>query len=479
MQSKFKIKKENFKVSAKKNNSSSRSRSISGKSFDKDARINIITSNMVDISNAARVLTPIEAQRRYEETHVKAPTVKKRRALRTLSLKAAPPVPTAPKNPIDRKKRWVFSEIKAILNEIDVHLAVSVTLLALIGLAAVGSATATMNSRRFMLVQGFAIVLGMSAATILSLVDYRIVAKKYRYVIGLNVAILLATYIFGSSVTEATNANWIDLGFIKIQPSEFAKLLFIFGFAVHLGIVRERMYKLSTVVTLGIHAGLIFSLVLLQKDLGALTIFLVIFVCMCFAAGMSVWYYIAGGAFALCVSPFLWARLNVYQKQRILLCFDSSIDPSGTGIRYQQMRSQTAIGNGGVFGKGYMNGTVTQGVSGHLPAKHTDMIFSTICEEFGFVGAVAVLLLTCFIVFRIIKISMSCANGIGSYICVGIASMIMTQVVENVGMCLGIMPVIGITYPFLSYGGSSVLSCFIAVGMALSVCTHSEKTFFT
>lgn len=161
------------------------------------------------------------------------------------------------------------------------------------------------------------------------------------------------------------------------------------------------------------------------------------------------------------------------------MCFDSSIDPNGTGIRYQQLRSQTAIGNGGIFGKGYLQGTVTQGINGHLPAKHTDMIFSTICEEFGFLGAAFILLLTCFLIYRIIRIAMKCGNTTGTYICVGVASMFMIQVVENVGMCLGIMPVIGITYPFLSYGGSSVLSCFIAVGMVLSVCTHSEKTFFS
>ena len=180
----------------------------------------------------------------------------------------------------------------------------------------------------------------------------------------------------------------------------------------------------------------------------------------------------------VCVSPFLWSHLSEYQKNRILLCFDESIDPLGQGIRYQQMRSQTAIGNGGVFGTGFTDGTVTQATSDHLPAKHTDMIFSTICEEWGMVGAIAVLVLTTLLIFRVLKIALSCGNLVGRYMCVGIASMLMIQVVENVGMCLGIMPVIGITYPFLSYGGSSVLSCFLAAGMVLSAATHSENSFF-
>ena len=199
---------------------------------------------------------------------------------------------------------------------------------------------------------------------------------------------------------------------------------------------------------------------------------------MCFAAGISVWYYIAGSAAVLCVSPFIWTHLNEYQKNRIMLCFDPSIDPNGTGIRYQQLRSQTAIGNGGVFGTGYTQGSVTQGITDHLPAKDTDMIFSTLCEEWGIIGAVLLLALTTLLIFRTFKIGLVCGNTTGRYICVGVASMLMIQVIENVGMCLGIMPVIGITYPFLSYGGSSIVSCFLAVGMVLSVSTHMDNSVF-
>lgn len=479
MQGKFKIKKNNIRVSSKKSTVSDASLSISRKTFTDGMQINIITSNMVDTSNSHRVLSPIQAQRRKQMTTGVISKTKKRRAVRNLTLKSAPPIPTAPKDPIVRKKMWVMSEIKSLLKGIDIYFAITAILLSIIGLFAVNSASNSFGSSRFVIIQFAGMLLGIVIAIIISITDYRLLFSKYRYIIGINAAILLITFIFGSSVTDATNANWIDLGFIKIQPSEFAKLLFIFSFAVHLGQVRDKMHKLSTVFSLAIHAGVIFSLVLLQKDLGSLTIFAAIFVSMCFAAGMSIWYYITGAAFMLCASPFLWARLSSYQRDRILLCFDSSIDPAGTGIRYQQLRSCTAIGNGGIMGKGYMQGTVTQGINGHLPAKHTDMIYSTICEEFGFIGAVIVLLITCLLIYRIIRIAMKCANTTGTYICVGIASMFMIQVVENVGMCLGIMPVIGITYPLLSYGGSSVLSCFIAIGMVLSVCTHSEKTFFS
>ncbi len=479
MQSKFKIKKNNIKVSAKKSSSFESSNSIARKTFTDELRINLVAGSMVDTSNASRIMSPIEAQRHKEQLTGISSKPKRRHAVKKLSLKSAPPVPTAPKDPIVRKKMWVKSEIKALLKKIDIYFALSVIAMAIIGIAAVNSASHTFGDSKLVTIQTFGSMLGVVLAALLSLIDYRSVASKYRYIIGINAAILLITYIFGSSVTEATNANWIDLGFIKIQPSEFAKLLFIFSFGVHLSHVRDKMHKISTVISLAIHAGIIFSLVLLQKDLGSLTIFLAIFISMCFAAGISIWYYIAGGAALIFASPFLWERLSPYQRDRILMCFDSSIDPTGIGIRYQQLRSQTAIGNGGIFGKGYMQGTVTQGINGHLPAKHTDMIFSTICEEFGLIGAMVVLFVTCFMIYRIIRIAMKCGNTTGTYICMGVASMFMIQVIENVGMCLGIMPVIGITYPFLSYGGSSILSCFIAAGIVLSVCTHSEKTFFT
>lgn len=476
LQRKYTIKKNTVKVlkNYKGKNSEAKSSSITRKSFSDELHISIMTASSVDTSNTGRLLTPIEAERRGA---VSAPK-RRRHAVRDLTFKAAPPIPTAPKDPIEKKKMWLVSTVKTHLAAIDIPFSISVLLLALCGVFAVHSAALSFESAKFVIIQCFAIILGIGISLLLSVIDYRSLASQYRYIIAINAALLLITYIFGSSVTESTNANWIDLGFIKIQPSEFAKLLFIYSFAVHLSQVRDRMHKFSTVLTLGIHALIIFSLVLLQRDLGSLTIFLCIFICMCFAAGISIWYYVAGGAFLLCVSPFIWAHLSEYQRNRIMLCFDESIDPLGVGIRYQQLRSQTAIGNGGIFGTGYTNGTVTQGIDDHLPAKHTDMIFSTICEEFGLIGALIILALTCFMIYRVFKIALSCGNTTGCYICVGVASMLMIQVVENVGMCLGVMPVIGITYPFLSYGGSSVLSCFIATGLVLSVSTHSENSFF-
>ena len=480
MQQKFSIRKNTVKSSVKvsgKQNTEIKSSSITKKAISDGLKVSIISATNIDTTNYERLKSPIDAEYRRQLSQEGFRT-RRRRAIRDLTLKSAPPIPTAPKDPHIRRRQWLISQTKAHISLIDIPTAVFTIVLSFFGLLAIFSATRSFGTINHIIIQSVGIMFGTFCALILSVIDYRSLASKYRYIIAINAALLLITFIFGSSVTEGTNSNWIDLGIIKVQPSEFAKLFFIYSFAVHLAQVRDSMHKFSTVLSLAIHAGLIFSLVLLQRDLGSLTIFLTIFICMCFAAGISIWYYIAGGTALILVSPFIWSHLSEYQKNRILLCFDKSIDPAGIGIRYQQMRSQTAIGNGGILGTGFTKGTVTQGISDHLPAKHTDMIFSTICEEWGMIGAVVILGLTTLLIIRVFKIALSCGNTTGCYICVGVASMLMIQVIENVGMCLGIMPVIGITYPFLSYGGSSVLSCFISIGMVLSVSTHYDKNFF-
>ena len=199
--------------------------------------------------------------------------------------------------------------------------------LSLFGLAAIYSSTITYGSSRYVLIQGLAATAGFVVICATSFFDYRQFAKKYKWVIFINAALLMFTFVFGEGVTEQTNANWINLGFIKIQPSEFSKILFIYSFAVHLYFVKDRINKIFTALSLFLHAGIIIGLTLLQKDLGTLTIFLFIFIVMCFAANLNIWYFISGIAVIVLASPFIWSMLNVYQQQRILVPFDSSVDP--------------------------------------------------------------------------------------------------------------------------------------------------------
>ena len=477
MQRKFTIKRNTIKKVVRHGKSAPSdtiSSSITGKTEAEDFHLNIITSSRVDTTHASRLRAPIEAESTAHKSK------RKLRAAKNFALKSAPPIPTAPKDPLERKRRWLLSQAKIHIKLIDLPIIITTVLLSVLGVFAVYSTTLSYGSDRYVTIQFFGMSVGIVIAVIMSLIDYRSIASKYHYILGLNVFILLFTLVFGEGIAgSTTNQNWINIGPIQIQPSEFSKLLFIFSFASHLSLVRDRMHKFSTVISLAIHALLIFGLILLQGDIGILTIFFIIFICMCFAAGISMWYYVIGAVGVVCASPFLWAKLDTYQKNRILLCFDPSIDPLGKNERYQQMWSEKAIGNGGITGTGFTKGTTIQNFDSPQSAKHTDMIFSSICEELGMIGALIILALTVFIIFRALRIALKTENLAGRYICVGIASMFMIQVIENVGMCLGVLPVIGITYPFLSYGGSSIISCFIAIGMVLSVSTHREQNFFS
>lgn len=443
--------------------------------------VNLITSSAKFSAESGRLMTPLEAEKRRSQlltgAHSGVSSIRKmRKATRKLSLKPAPKIPTAPSDPRAIRRRFFLTQAKAHVERIDKQLLLALAALALIGLAAVFSATHSyQNASRYLIIQSAVTVVGFAAVAVMSLFDYRAFAKKYRVIILINAALLLFTYFFGTGVTGETNANWIDLGIIKLQPSEFAKILFIYAFAVHLYVVRDRINKVFTAATVFLHALLILGLTFLQKDLGTLTIFIFITAVMCFTGGLNLWYFLTAAVGAVAASPLIWDKLGEFQRQRILVIFDPSIDPNAVDIRHQTARSLAAISLGGLRGSGYLHGEVTQG---NFFAKHTDMIYSTICEEFGFFGGAALLALYAFFIVKIILIARSCDNPLGCLICTGVAAMFIIQIIENIGMCLGVMPVIGITLPFISYGGSSALSAYLGLGLVFSVCTHKDRSFF-
>jgi rod shape determining protein RodA len=230
------------------------------------------------------------------------------------------------------------------------------------------------------------------------------------------------------------------------------------------------------VLALCLHFGVICGLVLLQGDLGSALVFVFVFLCMMFAAGVRLRYFAIGAGAVLCVSPFLWDRLSYYQQQRILVGFRPESDPQGFG--YQILRAKEAIANGGMFGMGYMNGTLSQNpAASALPKRHTDIIFAVLAEELGFVGVLFWLLLYTLLVVCILRNAVRARGNMGSYLCVGVAAVFIFQALENIGMCLGMLPVIGLTLPFLSYGGSSMLSSFLLIGIVQSVYIHRVKYY--
>jgi rod shape determining protein RodA len=190
---------------------------------------------------------------------------------------------------------------------------------------------------------------------------------------------------------------------------------------------------------------------------------------MLFAAGMSLWYDLGLFAALTVAFPFLWDLLAAYQQERILVGFRPELDPLGKG--YQPLLSRDGILHGGWFGKGVFGGEVYE----ELPASHTDFIFSTVCEKFGFIGGMLVILALGLLVYRILRLSLETRDGLGKLILVGIAAMVVVQSIENIGMCLAKLPVVGITLPFLSYGGSSMLAIYLLFGVLHSVASHGRR----
>lgn len=361
-----------------------------------------------------------------------------------------------------------FSALADFFVKMD-YMTISIAIaLSSLGLAMIYSATRSFSTDRFIIVQSVAFVLSVAAMFVLAAFDFRFYSKMWKVIIAATAVALVGTLVIGYSM--GGNKSWIAIGSVNIQTSEIAKITFSITFATHLYSVKDRLSKVKTMLGIWIHMGLIVGLVLLQGDMGSALVFVFMSVCMMFAAGVKIRYFIFMALVVISITPVLWIHLlKEYQRSRILVGFNPQLDPQGYG--FQPLQSLYAIQSGGLFGLGYMDGVRSQSNT-LLPAKHTDFIFGIIGEELGFVGAMAVVLLLAAMAIRILYIALHVQSDAGSIMCVGIFAMIMFQMCENIGMCLATLPVIGITLPFLSYGGSSILSAFCGIGLVQSVYRH-------
>ena len=229
--------------------------------------------------------------------------------------------------------------------------------------------------------------------------------------------------------------------------------------------------KLSTplnIIKMGGLTGFFFAfIVLVSSDAGVALIYIFIFITMAFAGGVSLIWFALGIAVLAVAAPVIISMLEGYQYDRVMMFFDPSIDPTGQGVRWQTNLSLRYIQNGGVSGQGLFNGTMVR--SNAMAAQHTDFIFSSIAEELGMLGCVTVLLLLGSIVVRCIYVGVKSGNYLNRTICIGIAGMLLFQILVNVGMCVGLFPVIGLTLPFVSYGGSSIVTMFMAMGVVSGI----------
>ena len=331
--------------------------------------------------------------------------------------------------------------------------------------------------RSKLIMQSAMVVLGTVAIFFLANFDYRFFVDRFFVFMLLgSVLILAVTLLFGSTgeSRETANRSWLNIPIINIaiQPSEFVKLAFLCTFAKHLDEVKGRINRPKTLLFVLLHAGLIAGLILLSGDLGVCLVYFGIIAVMLYCAGLSGWYFV--GVFALLAIsfPFLWDFLRTDQQNRIIFGFNPELDVENVGM--QALMSRDTIAAGGFFGQGLFGGSLYE----DLPASHTDFIFSTVCEKFGFVGGFVVVITLLVMAFRLIYISRQCRDGVGKLICGGIAAIIILQTAENLWMCVAAVPVIGITLPFVSYGGSSMLAMYLIMGLAHSVAAHEKKFFF-
>jgi rod shape determining protein RodA len=362
--------------------------------------------------------------------------------------------------------------IRHVFKRIDWILLIPVLLSCGFGLLLISSATASFGTHKLIIVQAAGIFVGLVAALVLLTLEHENLARFPLIIYGCCILLLVATLIFGKEVMG--NKNWISLGPVNVQPSEFVKIGFIITFAKHLSMVKEYLNNVRALIPLMIHFGGIAFLVALGGDLGTTLVFIFICLAMLAAAGLH-WGYFLGAAVTIGVAaPFLFERLDEYQQMRILAVYDPSLDPLGYG--YHTIQSKIALGSGGLTGSGLYKGIQTQ--FGILPEKQTDFIFSVCGEELGFLGCMLIIALELFIILRLLFIARKAPDLMGSLICIGLAAMLFVQAGENIGMCLGLLPVIGLTLPFFSYGGSSVLALCMSMGLAMSVNASRPKEYF-
>ncbi len=338
-------------------------------------------------------------------------------------------------------------------------------LLSALGVAAVSTATAAGgNQKHEVTIQLLGIAAGLLVVFLFSKIDYSFLGHFSVPIVLICSVVLLLTSFVG--VYSGGNTNWLDLGFISVQPSEFAKVAFILTFSTHVSRGIESLNRIPTLCMLALHFLAYFIPICIQGDFGTALVYCGMLLVILYMAGLQYRYFIFAGVGIVALFPILWNFvLQDYHKKRILFSLNPELDPLDFG--YQPILSKIAIGSGGLTGLGYGEGVQSQNEL--LPASHTDFIYSVIGEEFGFIGCIAVLVLMTLLVVLLARGAKHAKDDTGKLICFGLAAMFAVQFMMNIGMCIGVSPVIGVTLPFISSGGSSVLACFFAIGLAESV----------
>lgn len=331
------------------------------------------------------------------------------------------------------------------------------------------------SDSRIVQIQAVASLLGLVCALLIALFDYRTLVKFWKLYVPLCLFLVVLTFT-GLASVRGDNAAWIRIGFggfsTTIQPSELLKIAFITTFALHLSKVREQLNRIPHLILLCLHGAAPVLLIQYQGDTGSALVFAAIFFSMLFCAGLN-WRYIAAavGAMALLLPTVVWRYImSEDQKMRIRILFNPELN---TDYSWQQSRALLAFVRGGSGGNGIFSGEHV-----YVAEAYNDFIFSFIGESTGLIGCIGVVVVLSIIAFRILLKASSAPDDTGRFICIGVFSMITVQMVINIGMNIGVMPVIGVTLPLLSSGGSSVLSMYLGLGLVLSVFRQAANISF-
>lgn len=344
---------------------------------------------------------------------------------------------------------------------------------AVFGIIAISSATqnnADASTLQSVAVQSFALLIGIGLFIALTIIDIDIIADKWIALFIFSTVLVLLLIPFGTGDSTGNKA-WLRFFGIGIQPSEVVKFTYVVLMAKHASYRKEYsdLNSPASVLQLAAHCFFFFALVVLvSSDLGSALLFPIVFLVVMFASGLKLYWFGIGIAGMAALTPLVWSRLEDYQKNRIIAPFRPDlVDPTGFGITWQARQSKLALASGQFSGSGYGQGVQSQ--SDLFPAKHTDFIFGVIGEEFGMIGCLLVVILLTAIIVRCVYVGLKSRNTMNMLVCLGIASIISFQTFENIGMCMGIAPIIGITLPFFSYGGSSLFSLFAALGIVSGI----------
>lgn len=348
--------------------------------------------------------------------------------------------------------------------DFDWILLAAALLLSIVSVTEIYSATMAQGAANYSLRQLAWVAVGIISLFIVSAIDYHHISEHIPWLYVLGLGALMYTILLGHRVSGSK--SWIWLGSLAFQPSEFIKMIVVVALARYLSELRNKKYM--TLAQIFKATGIVvvpMGLILLQPDLGTAMTYLPVIAVGLFVRGIRPIALVSLVLGFVLVLPVSWLVLKPYQKERILTFVDPERDPLGKG--YQVTQSKIAIGSGGLLGKGVFKGS--QNTLGFLPTRHTDFIFSVVGEELGFVGVIATLGLLSLIIFRSIYNAQTARDSLGLFIVMGVVGIFFFHLIVNVGMVIGFMPTTGIPLPFLSYGGSSVLTAYVALGLVLSV----------